>query len=64
MKKFEARLYCYNCGKYSGYYFPYETVIQRGSYGSGTTVRVPQDKAPGWVSEKITCPKCGSDRVG
>ena len=63
MKTFETKLFCYNCGKFSTYKFPYGSVVQRGGYGSGTTVRVPQDEAPGWRSERVSCPKCGSERV-
>ena len=64
MKKFNARLFCYNCGHFSNYVLPYGTDVQRGSYGSGTTVRIPIKAAPGWRVDTLKCPECGSTRVG
>ena len=61
---FDVRLICCNCGKGSTFKFPFGTELEPKPYFTGTRARIPTDSAPGWRTETVTCPRCGSDRIG
>ena len=63
-KDFDVRLICSNCAHSSTFWFPFGTDLRKKPWGEGTKARIPTDKVPFWKQETVTCPRCGSDRIG
>jgi len=64
MDTFTTRLICNNCGKGSTFTFPKGTNLIKAPWGDGTRAIIPGPPGEAVDHKTVTCPKCGSEKIG